>query len=55
MDMFHLGIACYLIKKSVNSLLNMSFINLIQNVDIENFTEINLYRKIGFEIYFIAM
>ena len=45
----NLGMASSLIKKSVNSLLNMGYKNLILNVDIENFTAINLYRKIGFE------
>ena len=44
------GMASFLIKKSVNSLLDMGYKNLILNVDIENIAAVNLYRKIGFEV-----
>jgi ribosomal protein S18 acetylase RimI-like enzyme len=46
----NLGMASSLIKKSVNSLFDMGYKNLILNVDIENIAAINLYRKIGFEV-----
>ena len=51
----NLGMASYLIKKSVNSLLDMGYKNLILNVDIENYAAINLYRKIGFEVNEIVL
>ncbi|MHB8072334.1 GNAT family N-acetyltransferase [Desulfosporosinus fructosivorans] len=44
------GMASSLIKKSVNSLLDMGYKDLILNVDIENIAAVNLYRKIGFEV-----
>lgn len=44
------GMASSLIKKSVNSLLDMGYKNLILNVDAENIAAVNLYRKIGFEV-----
>jgi len=49
------GMASFLIKKSVNSLLNMGYKKLILNVDTENFTAMNLYRKIGFEVNTIVL
>jgi len=45
----NLGMASFLIKKSVDSLLNMGYKKLILNVHTENFTAMNLYRKIGFK------
>lgn len=44
-----LGLAKSLIKKSVNSLLEIGYTSLTLNVELENIAAINLYRKIGFE------
>jgi ribosomal protein S18 acetylase RimI-like enzyme len=45
-----LGMASSLIKKSVNSLVQMGYTILTLNVELENIAAINLYRKIGFEV-----
>ena len=44
------GMASYLIKKSINSLLDMGYKYLVLNVDSDNIAARDLYIKIGFEL-----
>lgn len=46
---YNLGLASTLIKKSINSLLELGYTRLTLYVDTRNTVALNLYKKIGFK------